>query len=82
MIISLLLLLLLWRFDSQFFKLNKLHVEGIDPQIRFDSIFRLNDNNNYSWILRMLLEVVYEAIVDSGQSIQSIKGYNIIFKKK
>lgn len=46
------------RFDAQFFKLNKLHVEGIDPQIR------------------MLLEVVYEAIVDSGQSIQSIKGSN------
>ena len=44
------------KFDSKFFKMNKLHIEGIDPQIR------------------MLMEVAYEAIIDAGLSLSSIKG--------
>jgi fatty acid synthase len=44
------------KFDSKFFKLNKLHVEGIDPQIR------------------LLMEVTYEAIADSGLSMAELKG--------
>jgi acyl transferase domain-containing protein/NADPH:quinone reductase-like Zn-dependent oxidoreductase/aryl carrier-like protein len=46
------------KFDNKFFKMNKLHVEGIDPQIR------------------MLMEVTYEAIADSGLSMAQLKGTN------
>jgi fatty acid synthase len=46
------------KFDSSFFKMNKIMIEGMDIQIR------------------ILLEVVYEAIVDSNLSIQSIKNTN------
>ena len=44
-------------FDQTFFKMNKMHVDGMDIQIR------------------MLLEVVYEAILDSNLSIEKLQKY-------
>jgi 3-oxoacyl-(acyl-carrier-protein) synthase/NADPH:quinone reductase-like Zn-dependent oxidoreductase/malonyl CoA-acyl carrier protein transacylase len=45
-------------FDQTFFKMNKMHVDGMDIQIR------------------MLLEVVYEAILDSNLSIEKLQNTN------
>ena len=47
------------KFDAIFFKMNKMHVEGMDIQIR------------------LLLEVVYEALIDANLSLESVKNTNM-----